>query len=143
MSFGSTLSTTTLTTTLYRKVDADNFLASGELCFSTSNSASLISHGTFCIALEKGEYTGEYTDRDADAGKNFGYDEFRVSLEQDELIARLDAIIVPDSWYDDVDEDIQDTDQDPFTWIQNLEDYGRVISETEAREEGHTVDFNF
>lgn len=129
MAFGTDLKQETKTTRLYRKVNSNNFLKSGQHCFSTDASISLIHAGEFCLVLKKNTYNGMYDNKDADAGKNFGYDEFRVELSESELIEAIELIVVPDWWEDDIDEDLYDTDKDPMVWIDNLSNYGKVIFE--------------
>ncbi len=128
-----------ITTKLYRKASAENFLNEGQLCFSTDSSHSLISHGDFCLVLEKKEYEGDYTEGDSDAKKNFGYDELRVNLTREELISNIEYIIVPNEWMDAPDVDYAEG-QDPFDWIENLEDYGIVIAE---RDFNSNINLNF
>ncbi len=109
---------------------------SGELCTSTEISVQLTAQGQFCLVYASKEYTGLYAEGDADAGRNFGYDEFRVELTP----ADIDLIVVPNSWDDDIDEDLQDTDKDPYVWIENLREIAPVIFEKDH--EGD-IDFNF
>ncbi len=142
--FGQDLKKATQQTILFRKVSGVNFLNFGELCFSTEKSAQLIGAGEFCLVLEKAEYSGVYAEGDADAGKNFGYDEFRVEMTQDELTESITNIVVPNSWYDDIDESLYDSDQDPMVWIDNIETElnlsGICISESDFNSE---IKFNF
>ena len=133
------LEKTRVSTRLYRKVDGENMLHSGELCFSTPESVELISHGDFCLVLREQEYSGLYFDGDIDAGKNFGYDEFRVKMTEEELKAAIEVIIVPDWWEDDIEEDLHDTEEDPYVWMENLREYGRVL--TEGEWEGPNMNF--
>ena len=140
MAFGQDLKTATKTTRLYRKVSGSNFIKSGEHCFSTDQSVELISRGDFCIVLEKNEYKGQYDNKDADAGKNFGYDEFRVELTQEELIEKIECIVVPNWWEDDIDEDLYDTDKDPMVWIDNLSEFGKIVFEKDFET---SVNLNF
>lgn len=124
------------TTRLYRKASAENFLNEGQLCFSTDNSVSLISHGDFCLVLESKEYKGEYTEGDTDAQKNFGYDELRVEMTREELIKNLDCIVVPNEWVDAPDIEYAEG-EDPFDWITNLEDFAPVVAERDFNTEIH------
>lgn len=143
MAFGQDLIETTIKTRLFRKVSDMNFLKDGEHCFSTSSSHSLISVGTFCLILEEKEYTGKYDDKDADAGKNFGYDEFRVEMSRNELLSNIDYIVVPNSWVDsEMNENDEDylEENDPFFWIENLSQFGQVIAERNSPVE---INFNF
>ena len=129
--FGKTLEETKITSKLYRKVSADNMMNEGELCTSTENSTKLIGVGDFCLVYESKERLGSYTNMDADAGKNFGYDEFRTEL----YTSDVSFIIYPDFWNDEIDEELYDTDKDPMVWISNLEDAGFIlISESQANE---------
>ena len=141
--FGTGLQSAEIQTRLFRKVSAQNFLNSGELCFSTEKSTTLISHGEFCIVLESNLYSGLYFDGDADAGKNFGYDEFRVEMDRNELLSKIEYIVVPNSWFDsemsDEDEGYNE-ENDPYVWIENLSDYGIVIAE---RDFDGNINFNF
>ena len=141
--FSQDLEATKKTTRLFRKVNGDNFINEGELCFSTENSVELIGAGDFCIVLESSEYTGMWADGDADAGKNFGYDEFRVEFSQEELLEKIEYIVVPNEWMDS-DLDFEATDyiesEDPAVWIDNLENYGNVIAERDYETE---IRFNF
>lgn len=132
--FGKGLVQKTIKTQLFRKVSGMNFLKDGEHCFSTSSSSSLISHGEFCIVLKESDYAGMYYDGDADAGKNFGYDEFRVEMSRSELLKNLDYIVVPNDWSDT--EEGQD-------WIDNLADYGFVVSEDRFRSHEPNIRINF
>lgn len=141
MAFGQNLETQTINTRLFRKVNASNlFKANNEYCFSTANSTKLIAHGEFAIVLKEEEYTGAYDSQDADAGKNFGYDEFRVVLTKEELISKIECIVVPDSWNDEIDAELYDTDKDPMVWIENLREYSVVVFVSET---DYNVDFNF
>jgi hypothetical protein len=143
MAFGHDLIETVMTTQLFRKVSGMNFLKDGEHCFSTPSSSALISHGEFCIVLEEKEYSGQYTDKDADAGKDFGYDEFRIEMSREKLLNNIDFIVVPNAWVDsEMDEKASDylEENDPLVWIDNLAEYARVISE---REFTGTMNFNF
>lgn len=93
--------------------------------------------------MEEKEYSGKYTDKDADAGKNFGYDEFRIEMSRDELLNNIDFIVVPNTWVDsEMDEKASDylEENDPLVWIDNLSEYGRVIAE---RDFSGTINFNF
>lgn len=130
MAFGTQLKAATIETKLYRKVSSINFLKSGELCFSTDSSVTLIGAGDFCIVLEKDSYTGMHDSQDADAGKNFGYDEFRIELTQNELLSKIEYIVVPNEWVDsemDISADDYNAETDPYEWIENLSQYGIVI----------------
>lgn len=140
MAFGNNLQQETKTTKLFRKVNSNNFLKSGEHCFSTNESICLIAAGEFAIVLREDAYEGLHDSQDADAGKNFGYDEFRVELSESELIEAIEAIVVPNWWEDDIDEDLYDTDKDPMVWIDNLRNYGKVVFEKDV---DYNVDFNF
>ena len=128
--FSQDLQETTLTTKLYRKVGFNNLTNGGELCCSTANSSTLSSHGELCLVFAEKEYAGYYVDGDADAGKNFGYDEFRVELNAEEA----DWLVYPDSLEDD-----EDFDFDTFI------DLGfAAISETRYKARfNETIDFNF
>jgi hypothetical protein len=143
MAFGKDLVLAQINTKLFRKVSGMNFLKDGEHCFSTEKSTKLISHGEFCIVLEEKDYTGLYDDKDADAGKDFGYDEFRVEMSKEELLNNIEFIVVPNWWVDsEMDENDDDylEEKDPLFWIDNLSDYGRVVSE---REYNGNMNFNF
>lgn len=128
--FSQDLQETTLTSKLYRKVSFDNLTNYGELCCSTSNSSELSSHGELCLVFAEKQYTGYYVDGDADAGKNFGYDEFRVELDPDDA----DWLVYPDSLEDD-----EDFNFDVFI------DLGFVaISETNYKQRfNDNINFNF
>lgn len=132
--FGKDLTSETKSTQLFRKVDFNNFQNEGELCFSTENSVELSSHGEFCLVLEKAEYNGVYANGDADAGKNFGYDEFRVKMTEEELFAKVDFIIVPNHWWDAMEDENYEAKegQDPYEWIETLQSFGRVIAERDC-----------
>lgn len=134
--FGKSLKETTLTVMLFRKANSKNVLNSGQLCTSTANSVQLTSQGDFCLVYEEKQRTGMYAEGDADAGRNFGYDEFRVELTPEDI----SFIVVPNSWDDEIDEDLQDTDEDPYLWIENLREIAPVIFEKEF--DGN-IDFNF
>lgn len=140
MAFGSDLKQKTINTRLYRKVNGSNFIKDGEHCFSTESSSELISAGDFCLVFEKKSYEGMYDDKDADAGKDFGYDEFRVEMSRDELIENIEVIVVPNSWNNDIDESLHGTDEDPMEWIENLSEFGKVIFESEFESD---VNLNF
>ena len=128
--FGKDLKEKTFTTKLYRKVGFDNLTNFGELCCSSSNSIELSSHGELCLVFAEKEYTGYHVDGDADAGKNFGYDEFRVELDSTDA----DWLVYPDSLEND-----EDFDFDVFI------DLGfAAISETEYRKRfNENINFNF
>lgn len=133
MAFGKDLKKETKKTRLYRKVTGTSFLKYGELCFSTEESTMLIGRGEFCIVLEEKEYSGMYDNKDADAGKDFGYDEFRVFLTEEELISKIECIVVPNWWEDDIEEELYDTDKDPMVWIDNLSEFGKVVFEKDFK----------
>ena len=137
-----------ITSKLYRKVNFENITNSGELCTSTENSVKLIGTGEVCYIFDSKKRTGMYDDKDADAGKNFGYDEFRTEID---LTEECPYIVYPNSW-DEIIETITesderfDTDEDPMVWIYNLEELsiGQVISERDYRESTKdTIDFNW
>ena len=88
--FGKDLKNKIINTKLYRKTTVNSLLSfeSGELCFSTENSVSLINQGEIAIVLEKDNYNGNFVDGDADAGRNYGYDEFRLEMSRKELIGK-------------------------------------------------------
>ena len=135
--FGKTLKETKLNLKLYRKVSSANMMNEGLLCTSTEKSDTLIGAGDFCLVYEAKERIGLYTCMDADAGKNFGYDEFRTELTKEDV----DYIIYPDFWDDDVNEELHDTEKDPQVWISNLEDAGFIlISQSKSNEK---INFNF
>tara|TARA_R110000822_G_scaffold128195_37_gene264001 strand:- start:3052 stop:3528 length:477 start_codon:yes stop_codon:yes gene_type:complete len=144
--FGHDLVKTTLNTRLFRKASSHNLFGSrngGEIIFSTEDSVSLIGRGDFCVVLNRGEYTGLYDDKDADAGKNYGYDEFRIRMSKDEYTDKIEYIVCPDWWVDveiDADDPNYDPSSDPYEWIENLSEIGPVIPEREF--EG-TIDFNW
>lgn len=128
--FSKDIQQTTIITKLYRKVGFENLTNTGELCCSTSNSCELSSHGELCLVFAEKKYTGCYVDGDADAGKNFGYDEFRVELDPIDA----DWVVYPDSLEND-----EDFDFDLFS------DLGfRAISETEYKKRfNEKINFNF
>ena len=140
--FGNDLKQEQKITALFRKVSGGNIFRSeeAEYCFSTAASSKLIAAGDFAIVLCSKEYSGLYDCKDADAGKDFGYDEFRVIMSKAELLENIDVIVVPDSWNDDIDESLFETDKDPMVWIDNLSNYGKVVFESDAQ---FDVDFNF
>ena len=144
MAFSTGMTQKTFNTRLFRKVSFENFLKEGELCFSTEeNSSSLYWRGQFCLVLESNTYTGSWYDGDADAGRNMGYDEFRVSFTKEELLASIAYIVVPNEWVDsemDINSDDYNQDNDPYEWIENLSQYGIVIPEREYKGE---MNFNF
>jgi len=119
--FSQDLEETTMTTMLFRKVSSENMLRAGELCFSTEKSFTLSSHGEFCLVIDSAEFTGMYAECDADAGKNFGYDEFRVEFDREDLIDAIHYIVVPEDWFSEENEEASE-------WIENLSEYGWVIS---------------
>ena len=140
MAFSQNLQKRTINTRLFRKVSGGNFLKDGEHCFSTESSSMLISRGDFCFVLVEKEYSGMYDSQDADAGRNFGYDEFRVKMSKENLVQQIEAIVVPNWWGKDIDEDLYDTEDDPMVWMDNLSNYGKVIFEKDFQT---TVNFNF
>ena len=97
--------------------------------------------------LEEDVYTGMYCPYDADAGKYYGYDEFRVEINNvSELII---DIVVPDWWIAAIDDEYfeyaDDPEKDPAIWVDNImEDYNfytEVISSQQA-ERMYGIDFN-
>ena len=89
----------------------ENFNPEMDTCFSTYGS---IGRGIEIIyKVEKKE--GQYTDYDADAGRNYGYDEFRAIMTEEEM-QTPERILVDQETYDyiwceaisdDGDEEIQ------------------------------------
>ena len=147
-----TIANETKNVTLIRKVDHTNFMVesneSVQFCFSTvENSEVLIAQGEFALVLKKDIRNGIYCIGDIDANRNYGYDEFRVSFTRQELIDGIDYIVVPNEWSDcEMDENADDynADEDPFTWMENLLDFGHVVSEREFKaKEGDVINFNF
>ena len=64
-------------------------------------------------------------------------------MDRNELTQNIDCIVVPNSWVDsemnEKDEDYLE-ENDPFVWIDNLSEYGRVIAERDFK---GTMNFNF
>lgn len=145
--FGKNLTKETIKTKLFRKVSFDNYTDIRELCFSTEKSISLIGQGDFAIVLESQEYTGCYDEKDADAGKNYGYDEFRVEISN---YHQIENIIVPDWWIEAINDEnfegADDPEKDPYIWVENIMKnyniYMEVISASKAKEI-YGIDFNF
>lgn len=133
--FSQDFATATITGRLFRKADMANFIREGELCFSTEKSIQLIGQGNIALVIEPGNYEGEYVDGDGDAGKNYGYDEFRVEFTRESLQAAIEAIVIPDSLYDS-------DDADDWDILENLRDYGFVMRESEATIQ-YNINFNF
>lgn len=121
--FGQGLKETTMECTLARKVSFENLQNFGELCFSTlENSVELIGTGELCIVLKKAVRTGMYYDGDADAGKNFGYDEFRVYFDSfEEIVEEIEYVVIPDYWEEDIEEENYDNpEKDPEVWKDSI-----------------------
>jgi len=132
--FGKQLKQAEITTKLFRKVDGSN-LHEGELCVSTENSVSLICHGEFCLVFRAEKRKGLYFNGDADAGKNFGYDEFRSDLTYSDV----ECVVFPDSWLDE---------SECEEWINNIDSELNIstefLTESEYKEQYNSeLDFNF
>ena len=146
--FGKDLTQDKIETRLFRKVCFENFNNDGELCFSTENSIKLIARGEFAFVLEKNIYEGMYDDKDTDAGKYYGYDEFRVEFNNiNDIISKLENIVIPDSWQEEIDnENFEgEADEDPAEWVENimkiLNIYINTITASEAKVI-YGIDFN-
>lgn len=144
MAFGQNMIERTIETRLFRKVSPQNMFRAGEVIFSTEKySTKLIGRGDMCLVLELDKYEGLWYDGDADNGRNFGYDEFRVEINKIDLFSKLEYIVVPNSWVDselDPTDDNYDLTKDPQEWIENLSEVGIVIAE---RDFDGKIDFNF
>lgn len=103
--FGKGLYNVEITGTIYHSTTIDgaydiveNYRDDRPTCCSTPNSQKLIDKGYDGVVLEykvNGK-KGLYTPYDADAGKNYGYDEFRTNLDNMEL----EAIYMTDESYE-------------------------------------------
>jgi hypothetical protein len=72
-----------------------NFRPEDPVCTSTKNSTRLFGR-TCVVVFEECEWNGEYTPFDSDAGKNMGWDEFRVRFNSaEDMINSIETIIVP------------------------------------------------
>ena len=140
MAFGQELTETTISSRLFRKASSSNFLKTGAVCFSTEESVCLIGRGDFCLVLEAKERTGLFFDGDADSGINTGYDEFRYTIKD---LSEIECIVVPNEWVDsemDIYSEGYNQDNDPFEWIEELSQYGKVIA---VRDFDGDINFNF
>jgi hypothetical protein len=132
--FSTQLEKKEITGKLFRKVDGMN-LKEGQLCTSTENSVSLISHGEFCLVYRDSKRDGLFFNGDADAGKNFGYDEFRTEVDFSDVL----CVVFPDSWLDNSECD---------EWINNIDSALNIstdfLTESEYKQEYKSnLDFNF
>ena len=132
--FGKNLEKQIISDRLFRKVDGNN-LHEGNLCTSTEKSVSLISHGEFCLVFRAESRKGLYFNGDADAGKNFGYDEFRVDLSYNDI----ECVVYPDAWLDNPEAE---------EWLNNIDNELNIstnyFSESEFKEiYNNNIDFNF
>jgi hypothetical protein len=90
-----------------------NFRPEDPVCTSTKNSARLF--GRVCVVVfEDRQWVGDYTPFDSDAGKNMGWDEFRVRFRSvEDMINSIESIIMPAGFIQHWEKNIEEsTDED-------------------------------
>ena len=101
-----------------------NFTPGRAISCSTSDSTKLFGRG-MVIVLEDREWVGDYTPYDADAGKNYGWDEFRVRFKSlEEFVDAIDSIIVPIGWVDAWEQAWEDEESADSCFFHLIEDQG-------------------
>ena len=127
--FGKDFEKTTLNEELYHSATfegLENLLYNNRqdypVCTSTGVSARFMDRDLVVVFSEK-ERTGDYTSFDADAGKDYGYDEFRVCVD----IEDIEEVQLNDSLFSIWESDESDDEEIEAIYdsmISMVEDFG-------------------
>ena len=110
-----------------------NFATEQAICCSTEASTRLFGR-EMVVVFEAKEYTGTHTEGDADAGKDYGYDEFRVNFSSiEDLIDSIESVQVGAGWIENWEESCEDENSPDACFFHLIEDsipYPSESSET-------------
>ena len=101
-----------------------NFNEDLEICTSSENSSALFGRNCVIVLDVDESHITERADYDIDAQKNFGYDEIRIQMTEEEFRASVKEIIVPD-YFDSFIDEMEELGEDNFS--ESVMDFAESI----------------